>query len=98
LGHVLLLPVDYRETAAEAALSGRREFLSKPQRPGAGRPTEPPQLVPRQPTTALGWTMRKLRQVSGWTVTQTAKAFGCSVSHISRVEHGAKPSRALVQF
>ena len=30
---------------------------------------------------------------------QTAREFGCSVSHISRVEHGtAKPSRALVQF
>lgn len=43
--------------------------------------------------------MRKLRQVAGWTGTKTAKEFGVSVSHISRVEHGtSKPSRALVQF
>jgi transcriptional regulator with XRE-family HTH domain len=42
--------------------------------------------------------MRKLREVSGWTQTQTAEAYGCGVSHISRVEHGTKPSRALVQF
>jgi transcriptional regulator with XRE-family HTH domain len=43
--------------------------------------------------------MRKLREVHGWTASDTAKAFKCSVSHISRVEHGAsKPSRALVQF
>jgi transcriptional regulator with XRE-family HTH domain len=64
-----------------------------------GRPLEPPELVPRQPTTVLGWTMRKLRQVSGWQVSQTAQEFGCSTSHISRVERGLnKPSRALVQF
>ncbi len=43
--------------------------------------------------------MRKLRQMAGWTQTHTAREFGCSVSHISRVEHGSsKPSRALVQF
>jgi transcriptional regulator with XRE-family HTH domain len=66
---------------------------------GRGRPTQPPHLVPRQPTTALGWTMRQLREVNGWTASDTAKAFACSVSHISRVEHGtSKPSRALVQF
>lgn len=66
---------------------------------GRGRPAQPPHLVPRQPTTVLGWTMRKLREVNGWTASDTAKAFKCSVSHISRVEHGtSKPSRALVQF
>ena len=27
-----------------------------------------------------------------------AEAFGCSAAHISRVEHGSKPSRDLVQF
>lgn len=73
--------------------------MSNLQISGAGRPEEPPQLVPRQPKTALGLTMRHLRQVAGWTQTRAAGAFGCSVSHISRVEHGAsKPSRALVQF
>ena len=37
--------------------------------------------------------------VHGWTGKQTAQAFGCSPSHISRVEHGSNPpSRALVQF
>jgi transcriptional regulator with XRE-family HTH domain len=72
--------------------------LSKLQSSGAGRPSEPPHLVPRQPKTVLGWTMRRLRQVAGWTVSRTAEGFGCSPSHISRVEHGAKPSRALVQF
>ena len=60
-----------------------------------GRPLEPPELVPRQPTTALGWTMRKLRQVAGWKVAQTAREFKCSPAHISRVERGMnKPSRA----
>jgi transcriptional regulator with XRE-family HTH domain len=62
------------------------------------RPQLPPHLVPRQPKTALGWTMQKLRTVNGWTAKQTAEAFGCSPSHITRVEHGAKPSRELVQF
>jgi transcriptional regulator with XRE-family HTH domain len=64
-----------------------------------GRPTLPPPLAPRQPKTVLGWTMQKLRLVHGSTVRQTAAEFGCSPSHISRVERGgAKPSRALVQF
>jgi hypothetical protein len=42
--------------------------------------------------------MQKLREVNFWTVKKTAKAFGCSASHISRVEHGSMPSRELVQF
>lgn len=64
-----------------------------------GRPLEPLELVPRQPTTVLGWTMRGLRRVAGWKVSQAAREFGCSASHISRVERGLnKPSRALVQF
>jgi transcriptional regulator with XRE-family HTH domain len=62
------------------------------------RPQLPPHLVPRQPKTALGWTMQKLRTVNGWTAKQTAEAFGVSPSHITRVEHGSKPSRELVQF
>ncbi|HEX6700889.1 MAG TPA: NBR1-Ig-like domain-containing protein [Gaiellaceae bacterium] len=85
--------------AARKALSATDDFLSKLQKSGPGRPTEPPHLVPRQPTTVLGWTMRKLRQAHDVTVTQTAAEYGCSISHISRVEHGSsKPSRALVQF
>lgn len=37
--------------------------------------------------------------MKGWSVTETARGFGCSVSHITRVEHGHnKPSRALVNF
>jgi transcriptional regulator with XRE-family HTH domain len=62
------------------------------------RPQLPPHLVPRQPKTVLGWSMQKLRQVNGWTAKRTAKEFGCSPSHITRVEHGSKPSRELVQF
>lgn len=63
------------------------------------RPSKPPLLVPRQPTTVLGWTMRQLRVVAGWTVNDTAKAYPCSASHITRVELGSnKPSRELVQF
>ncbi len=58
----------------------------------------PPHLVPRQPKTQLGLTMQKLRIVNGWTGKQVAEAFGCSPSHISRVEQGSKPSRELVQF
>jgi transcriptional regulator with XRE-family HTH domain len=58
----------------------------------------PPHLVPRQPTTRLGLTMQKLRIVHSWTGKQAAEAFGCSPSHISRVEQGSKPSRELVQF
>lgn len=42
--------------------------------------------------------MRKLREAASWTVTRTAREFGCSPSHITRVEHGAKPSRELVRF
>lgn len=74
--------------------------MSKPQNSGSGRgrPPQPPHLVPRQPKTVLGWTMRKLRQAASWTITRTAREFGCSPSHITRVEHGAKPSRELVQF
>src|ERR1700732_2313839 len=62
------------------------------------RPQSPPHLVPRQPKTVLGWTMQKLRLANGWTGKQVAEAFGCSPSHISRVEQGGKPSRELVQF
>jgi transcriptional regulator with XRE-family HTH domain len=62
------------------------------------RPIHPPHLVPRRPTTRLGLTMQKLRIVNGWTGKQVAEAFGCSPSHISRVEQGSKPSRELVQF
>ena len=36
--------------------------------------------------------------VNDWTGKQVAEAFGCSPSHISRVEQGSKPSRELVQF
>jgi transcriptional regulator with XRE-family HTH domain len=46
----------------------------------------------------LGWSMQKQRMVHGWTGKQVAEAFGCSPSHISRVEQGSKPSRELVQF
>jgi transcriptional regulator with XRE-family HTH domain len=42
--------------------------------------------------------MQKLRLVNGWSGKQVAEAFGCSPSHISRVEQGSKPSRELVQF
>lgn len=62
------------------------------------RPQLPPHLVPRQPKTVLGWSMQKLRMVNGWSGKQVAEAFGCSPSHISRVEKGSKPSRQLVQF
>lgn len=62
------------------------------------RPQLPPHLVPRQPKTVLGWSMQKLRIVNGWSGRAVAEAFGCSPSHISRVEQGSKPSRELVQF
>jgi transcriptional regulator with XRE-family HTH domain len=63
------------------------------------RPLLPPHLVPRQPKTVLAWTMQKLRMVNGWTGKRVAQEFGCSPSHISRVEQGSsKPSRELVQF
>lgn len=43
--------------------------------------------------------MQKLRLVHRATVRGVAKQFGCSASHISRVERGdTKPSRALVLF
>ncbi len=42
--------------------------------------------------------MQKQRVIHGWTGKQVANAFGCSPSHISRVEQGSKPSRELVQF
>lgn len=59
----------------------------------------PPPLAVRQPKTVLGWTMQKLRLVHGVTVRATAAEYGCSPSHISRVERGdSKPSRSLVQF
>jgi transcriptional regulator with XRE-family HTH domain len=74
--------------------------LSNVQNPGSarGRPAHSPRLVPRQPTTVLGWTMRQLREANAWTALRTAQAYGCSPSHISRIERGAKPSRELVQF
>jgi transcriptional regulator with XRE-family HTH domain len=62
------------------------------------RPHLPPHLVPRQPKTVLGWSMQKLRLIHGWSGKRVALEFGCSPSHISRVENGAKPSRELVQF
>lgn len=62
------------------------------------RPQAPPFLIPRQPKTVLGWSLQKLREVNAWSVKDTAKVFGCSASHISRVEHGSMPSRELVQF
>jgi transcriptional regulator with XRE-family HTH domain len=62
------------------------------------RPHLPPHLVPRQPKTVLAWSMQKQRIVNGWSGKQVAEAFGCSPSHISRVEQGSKPSRELVQF
>lgn len=62
------------------------------------RPHLPPHLVPRQPKSVLGWSMQKLRLIHGWSGKRVAQEFGCSASHISRVENGAKPTRALVQF
>jgi transcriptional regulator with XRE-family HTH domain len=62
------------------------------------RPIRKPHLVPRQPKTVLGWSMQKLRLIHGWTGKQVAEAFGCSPSHISRIEQGSKASRELVQF
>lgn len=62
------------------------------------RPLKSPVLLPWQPRTKLGWTMQKLRMVNGWTLKQTAQAYGCSAAHLSRVEHGATPSRDLAAF
>jgi transcriptional regulator with XRE-family HTH domain len=42
--------------------------------------------------------MQKQRLIHGWTGKQVAAGFGCSPSHISRVEQGSKPSRELVRF
>jgi transcriptional regulator with XRE-family HTH domain len=43
--------------------------------------------------------MRQFRRVAEVSGADLAAQFGCSPSHISRVEHGtAKPSRELVQF
>jgi transcriptional regulator with XRE-family HTH domain len=43
--------------------------------------------------------MRELRQTYGLTVTRVARSYGCSPSHITRVELGQnRPSRELVQF
>ena len=81
------------EGCATAELLSNLQFLG-----AMPRPQLPPHLVPRQPKTVLGWSMQKLRLVNGWTGKQVAEAFGCSPSHISRVEQGSKPSRELVQF
>jgi transcriptional regulator with XRE-family HTH domain len=63
------------------------------------RPVLKTPLIPRQPRTVLGWTMRELRHAADWNARQTAKAFGCSPSHITRVELGQnRPSRELVNF
>lgn len=62
------------------------------------RPRKPPFLNPRKPGAVLSWSMQKQREVHGWTGKQTAEAFGCSPSHISRIEQGKMPSRQLVQF
>ncbi len=42
--------------------------------------------------------MQKLRLMHDVTGKAVAQEFGCSASHISRVEQGAKPTRELVQF
>ena len=43
--------------------------------------------------------MRKLRETTTWTVRKTAKEFGVSAAHISRVERGdTPPTWDLVQF
>jgi transcriptional regulator with XRE-family HTH domain len=42
--------------------------------------------------------MRQFRRVHRWSGARTAQEFGCSPSHISRVEHGTRPSRELVLF
>jgi len=62
------------------------------------RPWKPPFLNPRQPLRALTWSMQKARIVHGWTGKQTAQAYGCSESRITRIEQGSMPSRSLVIF
>jgi transcriptional regulator with XRE-family HTH domain len=43
--------------------------------------------------------MRQMRRVAKQTLTQVAEEFGCSPSHLSRVERGGNaPTRSLVQF
>jgi transcriptional regulator with XRE-family HTH domain len=40
-----------------------------------------------------------MRRIADWTIERTAEAYGCSPSHISRIERGQPvPSRDLVQF
>lgn len=62
------------------------------------RPWKRPFLNPRQPVRVLTWSMQKARIVHGWTGKQTAQAYGCSESRITRVEQGTMPSRSLVIF
>lgn len=63
------------------------------------RPHKPPVLNPSQPKTALGWSMQKLRLINGRTEKEIAAEYGCSASHISRVERsGAVPSMRLLAF
>lgn len=63
------------------------------------RPFAKPHLIPRQPKSVLGWSMQKQRLIHGWSGKAAAQAFGCSASHISRVEAGSsRPSRELVLF
>ncbi len=63
------------------------------------RPVMTATLDPRRPRTLLGWTMREMRASCHLKVTETANAFGCSPSHITRVELGqSRPSRDLVDF
>lgn len=63
------------------------------------RPFAKPHLVPRQPKSRLGLTMQKFRLIYGYSGKRVAQEYGCSASHISRVEAGStKPSRELVQF
>src|SRR5580658_8836397 len=95
-----LLPVPGRLLAATGASIYGPRVIEQPAIFGVmPRPHLPPHLVPRQPKTVLAWSMQKLRTIHGWTGKQVAQEFGCSPSHISRVEAGtAKPSRELVQF
>jgi hypothetical protein len=63
------------------------------------RPHKPPELNPSQPRTILGWSMQKLRLIHGLSAKQLAAEYGCSASHISRVEGGAVvPTMRLVAF
>jgi transcriptional regulator with XRE-family HTH domain len=63
------------------------------------RPQDHPHLQPRQPRSLLAWSMQKQRLVHRVTGKAIAQGFGCSPSHISRVELGqSRPSRALVQY